>query len=100
MKHIDNLHENFILIHEFFYPEEPLKQWVRDDESYTGNYHESFDSIMPVAEKCVKIAINNFLNEWIDSLEGSAGSFKITILYSEVVDFIIWYNKNKQSLTL
>lgn len=43
------LHKNFILLWEFEYSgtDEYLKQWVRDDETYTGSYHEDWNFLMP-----------------------------------------------------
>jgi hypothetical protein len=45
------LHENFILLYEFEYPEEPLKKWVRDQESYIGGYHDDWNVLVPVIKK-------------------------------------------------
>lgn len=41
-----DLHDNFILIHQFLYPEDTLKEWVRNDLQYTGHYHDDWNEIM------------------------------------------------------
>lgn len=45
------LHENFILLHAFEHPGIPLKKWVENDETYTGNYHTDIGVLMPLVEK-------------------------------------------------
>jgi len=47
---IIQLHQNFILIHSFLYPE-PLKKWVQDDLTYTGNYHDNWEELMILVKK-------------------------------------------------
>ena len=46
----EELHQNFILIHEYLYPTEPLKHWVRHDLNYHGNYHESWEDLMVIVQ--------------------------------------------------
>jgi len=50
MKTID-LHKNYILIHKFRYPDEPMKQWVVEDETSIGQYHNDWNELMEVVDK-------------------------------------------------
>ncbi len=42
------LHDNFIVLHDFLHKDEPIKGWVRSDERYNGNYHDDYDTIMEI----------------------------------------------------
>jgi hypothetical protein len=112
MKPLNNieLHKNFILIHEFLYPGEPIKGWVRKDETYTGSFHNNWECLMDIVERieglvfendnfpnvtiggsnyCIIQDSNSELFEFIGESET-----KILSAYSAIVKFIEWYNKN------
>lgn len=111
---MENLHNNFILIHGFLHPEEPLKKWVQDDENYTGEYHSSWDWLMAVVEKiesikdgiyqvdikqegCIILERCKNFNPPISKtvLNLPEGTTKIEAVYLAVVEFIKLYNLNK-----
>lgn len=67
------LHQNFILIHKFQYPDEPIKQWVLENEDYNGNYHDNWEMLMEVvrtiaSEKKMSLVdvLSYFQNEYLD----------------------------------
>jgi hypothetical protein len=90
------LHKNFILIHEFLYPGEPIKGWVRDDETYTGQYHQDWECLIDVVHKCLDICHEELLNEWEEVFCDAFLSISITKMYHEVVEFIKWHNQNQK----
>ena len=61
------LHDNFILIHQYLYPKETIKKWVKDDNEYNGNYHESWEELMVIAQNlCYRknISLVTLFNEF------------------------------------
>lgn len=109
MKKLSNttLHKNFILIHDFFYENEPMKAWVRKDITYNGNYHDDigflFDVIRKIGEDTGYELImyfessswNKFGNNPLGEKQLS-GYGKTIHLYEAVVEFLKWYtNKSK-----
>lgn len=42
------LHRNFIMLHKFLHPNEALKPWVEEGETYTGHYHDNWNDIMEI----------------------------------------------------
>lgn len=97
MKPLNNieLHKNFILIHEFLYPNEPIKGWVRNDETYTGSFHNNWEVLIDVVHKCLGICNKEMLNEWEEGFCDAFLSMSITRMYHEAVEFIKWYTLNK-----
>lgn len=63
-----------------------------------AKYHESFDWLMPVVEKCVTTSKPY---EWdshekmTDILHDALWTLNIVEVHKAVVDFITWYNENK-----
>lgn len=60
-------------------------------------YHNSWDWLMPVVQKCLKINEEN-LDEWekyYENIDDSFYQINITQTYKEVLNFIKWYNKQK-----
>jgi hypothetical protein len=47
----EQIHKQYMLILEFLYPNEPIKQWVRDDITQLGSYHNDWNSFMKLARK-------------------------------------------------
>jgi len=97
------LHNNFILLHEFQYPDEFIKQWVRDDLDYAGNYHNDWERLMNIINKieedqdnCVSIARDGckidsgILFNVLVTNEGN----KLLATYSAVVEYVKWHNEN------
>lgn len=90
---ITELHNNFIKILKFQYPNEPIKQWVLDDENRIGNYHQNWDELMPVVDKILK---TEFTGGIIQDLQLALASVEIMRVYVKVVEFIDWYNRKRQ----
>jgi hypothetical protein len=98
-------HENYILIHEFMYPDEPMKQWVREDPESTGDYHKDWNWLMPVVEKIDSVLPDDSFaiiehNRCIIPVLDADSSFdieyncnsRIEATYQSVVQFIKHYN--------
>lgn len=112
-----DLHDNYIKILKFEHPEEPIKKWVIDHPSYIGEYHSSWEHLMPIVEKIesLNLIIREVEHEfWVDiygtecdindyECGNSEPSYNINICHNEdtkikstykaVVHFIDWYNK-------
>lgn len=102
MKTID-LHKNYILIHKFRHPDVRMKQWVIDDETQVGHYHDDWNELMEVVEKIellgayVEIKDNHCeINMPLEDGTGFNQSFiqdaKIQSVYEAIKAFINWYN--------
>lgn len=78
---MDNLHENFILLHTFEHGFAP-KKWVVMDETQIGTYHESLDSLKPLIDKIGRMDINTepFANVSLYST--------VEEIYNAAVDFV------------
>jgi len=98
------LHKNFIIIHEFEHFKGAMKEWVKNDKKYTGNYHTSYDELFPIIKKIGEDTSYELVMGWDasywnkygeDPLEKQFGGYKdISGLYQAVVEFIKWLNKN------
>ena len=80
-------------------------------ESFDLKFHKSWDWLIPVVEKINDTGVVSNINFWFDggyfvieaetdeeirTFEGHQNSnTHITCIYKAVVEFIIWYNKNK-----
>ena len=55
------------------------------------NYHTDWNNLMPVVQKCIELdkGENHFYNSLFDSL------LRIDEVWLACVEFIEWYNKNK-----
>jgi len=84
------LHENFILLHNFEH-DEPLKKWVEQDETYTGQYHTSWDALMPVVQKLQTVTEEP---EELDDLKYNLWFNTFDSVYAEVVYCIKQHNAN------
>jgi hypothetical protein len=101
------LHNNFILIHEFMHPNEPIKGWVRNDKDYTGNFHDQWDLLMDLVEKIEDIEGGKYdfsiysdptaaISDWKaqeDIIVVNDANTKIEAVYFACVEFIKWLNK-------
>ena len=47
----DILHENYLKILKFAFPEEAIKEWIKNDTTQYGNYHLDIDWSFPVVQK-------------------------------------------------
>lgn len=61
-------------------------------------YHSSWDWLMPVIEKCLKINEEN-LDDWekyYEAIDDSFYQINIEQTFKEVLNFITWYNNQKR----
>ena len=65
------------------------------DRTFALKYHSSWDWLMPVVEKILKIAHENMLNEWECEFANRFLSCNITAIYLLCIEFIKWHNANK-----
>lgn len=79
---LSSIHDNFNL-HRRLY---------RKEDSYY-KFYSSWDWLMPVVEKCVSTGDNTY--RW-DDIFTALETLKIKEVYEEVVNFIKWYNLNKE----
>lgn len=104
------LHNNFILFHEFNYgKEEPLKKWVRKDLEYIGHYHDDWNVLMPVVEKIRSLGIEFtielrkqgwrivFFKPDQNLLIDVWGKYGPEIVYTGALQAIQWYNEQTKS---
>jgi hypothetical protein len=63
-----------------------------------AKYHSSYDWLMPVVNKCLKICHDNMLNEWENSFADKFMTAAFEPLYNEAVEFINWFNDNRGHL--
>lgn len=100
------LHKNFILLCNFFYNSEPIKQWVLDDEDYNGGYHEDIDFLISVIRKIgdttgyeliMGFGDSHWNNMGENPFEEDFGGYEHTInIYEAVVEFIKWHKKQSK----
>lgn len=75
-------------------------------ESWNWNYHDNWDSLMPVIEKIESLGYFCMINKWTSVYTGSEkngrisittveGKSKLTNTYQAVIKFIEWYNENE-----
>lgn len=98
------LHENFILIHDFEHGKASMKEWVKKDKTYMGNYHISYDKLFTVIKKIGEDTGYELIMYWNtsywnkfgeDPLVKEFGGYEdISNLYQAVVELINWWNKN------
>jgi hypothetical protein len=95
---------DYKLIHNFNYPNEPLKSWITQD-NYTNLYTDDWNELMPVVEKIDQIGASVIIGrmfceiKYINPLNQSqhfevriASGVKINAINGAVIDFIKWYN--------
>lgn len=101
------LHKNFILLHDFQYGKENLKEWVKKDNSYTGIYHTDFNQLFEIiclignkTEFELVMHYNScYWNKFGENplSEKEFGGYEnIKNIYKAVVSFVKWYNKNNK----
>jgi hypothetical protein len=119
----EELHVNFLKLHAFLHPEEPIKDWVKNDPEYHGEYHSSIDWVYPVVEKIetlstkVKpldfIIANGMVSVKVyesiafadryyyhsDIVYAENGMDKTTAIYKACVNFINWL-ESTQDMTM
>ncbi len=95
------MHTNFVLIHNFLYPQEALKTWVKEDATHTGSYHDDWNWLMPVVEKIENFGYEVLINgNWCTiysdeaevEFERSTKEGKIWAVYFAVLDLIEYHN--------
>ena len=69
------------------FPDESTK------DLFALKYHCSWDWLMPVVKKCLTVGDNSDM--W-DVLFNALSMVEIDSLFGAVVDFIKWYNENKE----
>jgi len=57
-------------------------------------YHNSWNALMPVVEKIDSLTMPNNIHLKINELDIFA---ELKVVYKAVIEFVEWYNKNKQS---
>ena len=62
------LHDNFLLIHQFLYPHQPIKQWVKEDPDYIHHYHNDWNALMEILIK-ISLLYDSKLSQTIRYLE-------------------------------
>ena len=76
-----------------------IDQWLDDEGEYylpeELKYHLSWDWVIPVAKKCLNIAVKDDWDQWAGSLLDVLGYCDINALWNECTQFIQWYNKQK-----
>jgi hypothetical protein len=75
------------------------KEYMQETDTY-GSYHESWDWLMPVIKKIqvvLKDLIVPFGNEDYDTITDSLLRIEIEECFESVVEFIKWFNQQKQS---
>lgn len=103
------------LLHDFQYGLDTMKQWVRDDETQVGNYHDDWLWLMPIVEKIEEVqdadgnefAVNIIAKRCriekfdqdgeYDGFIGDGwyeGKDKIDAVYQACADFADWYFQN------
>lgn len=100
------LHENYIVLHNFEY-ETPMKKWVAEDVTQIGEYHTSWDWLMPVVDRietetnCIVDIRSNaiFIHDVVDDkqisfIEVDGITDRLNATYKAVIEFIKWYNNN------
>jgi len=91
------------LIAEFMgYPKVANDEDKRDYLEDCVKYHTSWDWLMPVVRKIVKICCNEnedaFASDEYTSILETIPLARIEDSYKVVVEFIKWYNQNKKKL--
>ena len=96
--------------HDLWYSPEMMKQTSMREATLDMYFHKSWDWLMPVVEKIEKLGVTTQIwyaagsktyNTWILGLSyvyDSTDTFpsKIESVYSAVVKFIKWYNKQSK----
>lgn len=67
-------------------------QFIEDIKFF--DFH-TWNDLMPVVHKCLKICHDNMLNEWENSFADKFLTLAIEPMFKEVIDFINFYNENK-----
>jgi hypothetical protein len=70
-----------------------LYEKTMDDIVAYVKYSTSWDWIMPVLQKCLTLGDNT--DQW-DVLYNSLQYVDVSMLFESIVEFITWYNENKE----
>lgn len=57
-------------------------------------YHSSWNWLIEAVHRCLEICHDKMLNEWEQSFIDAFLSLDIVQMYSEVIDFVKWFNEN------
>lgn len=113
----DALHENYLKILKFAYPDEAIKEWVKNDPERHGKYHLDVEWIFPIVQKIEMLSSEGILIDFIISngmvevqmyeSQSQIGNFifqykdlyanteydKTFAIYRAVIHFIDFFNK-------
>lgn len=97
----NQLHKNFILIHNFQYEKKNLKEWVFKDKTYAGIYHTDFNELFEIIKKIgedygYELVLGFNYSYWnkfgSNPLNKEFGGYEnIKNIYQAVIEFIKWY---------
>jgi len=92
-----NVFSTFELVHNFMYPDEPLKPWI-NIMNYSNIYIEDWNALMELAQRCyddiAHIADGEDTNI-IGEITHNLLDFNKEATYLACAEAIDWYNKNK-----
>ena len=80
----------------FFYVSENNLEKVMTAICGYVKYNSSWEWLMPVVHKCLKICHENMLNEWENSFADKFLSCDIKMMYKEADEFIQWWEQNEK----
>jgi hypothetical protein len=78
-----------------------IEQWLDDDGEYylpeELRYHESWDWLMPVVEKCLQVLGDSKESEqFYQGIHDALWDINIKTTHEAVVQFIKWYNQQRE----
>lgn len=101
---------DYKLVHNFMYPNEPLKEWITED-SFNNIFIKDWNSLMELVHKIRKLGFYVSLRNWYDKRKKLCSWIEIEInedksiierkeseinnVFNACLKFIKWYNKNK-----
>jgi hypothetical protein len=103
MKTLTEKFEEYKVTFQFMYPDENLKGWV-NETNFINHYTDQWDDLMEVvkaiAEKTeYELVMSYGYSYWNNGgenpLEEFGGYENISAIYEAVIEFIKWYNNQK-----
>lgn len=107
--------EEYKLIHNFYYSNEPLKSWL-NETNFINHFEMDWNNLMPVIEKIEKlfddgiditlfsdgVLIENWRKEKeiIRMTNGEQHYTRKEFAYKSVIRFIKWYNKQRIAIDI
>lgn len=98
------LFEEYKIVHNFTYPDKPLKVWI-NEINFNNIFKKDWNMLMSVIEKIEELGYFCIINKWTAIYTGSKDErtsittvenrSKIENTYKAILIFINWYNKNK-----